>query len=69
MNEKQIRLLAELTEKQDNLRIKIYQLEKERKELEGSNKIRCEELLRKLTNDVMLYEDLKNATNTMHQFD
>ena len=70
MSERQIRLLAELTEKEMNLVVKKYELVKEQKNTTDYDL--NEELthaIYELKMAIKLLDDLRVETNTMDQFD
>lgn len=68
MSERQIRLLAELTEKEMNLVVKRHELWRE-KEANGYSDGELNETINELSKAIKLLEQLRVETNTMDQFD
>lgn len=70
MSERQIRLLAELTEKEMNLVVKRHELWKERHTTDDmKDREELQNTIKELDYAIKLLDDLRTETNTMDQFD
>ena len=68
MSERQIRLLAELTEMKMNFVVKRHELWRE-KETQGYSDGDLNEAINELSRAIKLMDELRLETNTMDQFD